>query len=490
MDRRSLLLFVVPVLALAAVHGCVGDSAITAGADGGQDASVAEGGNTTDGQSPQADAGADAAMVTDGGADSGPQCIYVTDAGGGGTLDQSFANVTHTEAVSVVSGDVDSAGNTFVVGAPTNCLSASSDYDFAVYKYGPTGAADNSFGTAGRACAGVANTASVGSERPYGLRVDPAGNIVVVGTTGNGGFNPVQIVVARFKPTGQLDATFATNGVYSVAVAGTTFPTAYTVAFDTSVSPPKLLVVGADGDPFKANTAAFVLRLTATGQADNGFNGGAPIVDTNATGYYGVTADGAGNVFTTGSAKPNRDLIVSKWTPGGTAAVFGTSGKATLSSVSTATGGGMAFSEGRDVHVLSDGKLIIAGLQEAEQGPVFVAKLTAAGALDTSFAATSAIKGVLMLPNVILNTDYEFSIMRTRCDGKLLVTGSVGVGQSYAVAARVIGTGALDAFGDAGMAVSSVVGLGVGVGEDPTSGRILLMARNGLGQLQLERYQP
>lgn len=488
--HAALFLLICPLVAAATIEACVGDDPAKAISP---DSGTPDSSTPADSSVTPPDASGDSAIpdaAVDGADSAGPQCVYPTsDAGVPGSLDQSFANSTHPEVLSPVDGEVDSAGNTYVLGFALNCVTSTSDYDLALYKFGPTGAADATFGTNGRVCVTAPVSATIGSERPAALRIDPSGNIVIVGTTGNGGFSPVQAIVARVKPTGQLDLAFGNAGVFTTAVATVTFPMAYAVNFDRSVTPAKVLVAGADGDPFKANTGGFVMRLTATGQLDSGFNGAAPVVDKNVTGYYGIAADATGAVLATGSAAPQRDLVVSKWSQAGTPAAFGTGGKVTLASVSTAAGGvGAKFSEGRSLVPASGGRWIVGGLQDAESGPTFVARLTAAGALDTTFASTSTLPGVLTLPRAQISSDYTFGVLRPRCDGRYLVSGYDAANMTVA---RVSAGGALETFGDLGVAVSASVNtIGVAAFEDPTSGKVVLMGRNGSGQLVLERYLP
>jgi uncharacterized delta-60 repeat protein len=494
--RYRAVVISLPFVALAAVYGCVGDSSIGTGpTDAGSDAPSADAGGGSDAEGMNTSDASDATTSvseagSDSGADAGKQCVYVTDAGAPGTLDQSFSNATHAEVLYSAGGDVDAQGNIYVLGHVNNCIDGTSGFDIAIYKFLPTGAADTGFGQSGKICLGVPHDATVGEERGRALRVDPSGNIVVVGGTGSGGWNSARILVARVKPAGTLDTTFGTNGIYTAAVPGLTnnFPVAYGVAFDQSVSPPKIVVAGGDGDEFKTDVGGIVLRLNSTGQADNGFNGGSPIVDLNATAFYGVAVDASGNVFVTGSTKqttpPNRDMIVSKYTVAGAAANgFGTGGKATLSQLST-----NSFSEGRSIVALPNGSLVVTGLGDSEGGTLFTTRLTSAGAIDTTFASQESVKGVLRLAALSANTDYQFEAMRPRCDGRYL---AFGYETSLQAVARIATAGALETFGDAGLAVSATPNSApIAAVEDPTTGRIVIIGRDGTGQLLLERYQP
>jgi uncharacterized delta-60 repeat protein len=494
--QHRLLFISLPLALVAAAYGCVGDSSVGSGpTDAGQDSSVPDAGGGSDAQGMNMSDASDATTTatdgaTDSGADAGKQCIYVTDAGASGTLDQSFSNATHPEVLYSAGADVDAQGNIYVVGHVNNCIDATSHFDIAIYKFLPTGAADTGFGQSGKICLGVPYDGVVGDERGRALRVDPSGNIVVVGGTGSGGWNSAKILVARVKPAGTLDTTFGTNGIYTASIAGLTnnFPVAYGVAFDQSVSPPKIVVAGSDGDEFKQDVGGILLRLNSTGVADNGFNGGAPIVDLNATAFYGVAVDGSGNVFVTGSTKqtapPARDMIVSKYTVSGAAAAgFGVGGKVAFPQLSTNN-----FSEGRSIIALSNGKLVVTALGESEGGTLFTVGITSTGALDTTFASQESTKGVLRLPALAESSDYQFEAMRQRCDGRYLV---FGYETSLQAVARVAPAGALEAFGDAGLAVSATPNSApLAAVEDPTTGRIVLVGRDGTGQLLLERYQP
>ena len=467
---RSVLVVGVCCLPLA-IFACVGDTSVPPVVDAGADAGV-----DTGTQDAAPDAVGDVAPP-----DAGPKCNY-PDGGVPGVLDQTFQGGVHAEAADPQAGDVDPSGNIYVASNATNCVSGSSGADIAVFKYLPTGLPDTSFGTGGRFCIDLGGKQQV----PWSVRADPAGgSILVTGASGILSFLSEAILVARVKTNGTLDTTFGTQGIYSQPVAGITKPIAYGLAFDTSAKPAKLIVVGADGDQFQANVGGFVLRLTAGGQVDNGFHTGTPVTELTATtGYYGAAADAAGNVFVTGSSRgASRDLIVRKLTVAGQPEVsFGTGGTATFAQLSD------PMSEGRGVLALANGKVIVAGLREAEAGTEFIARLTGAGALDTSFAVASTFPGVLLVPSLTFQSDYTFTMLSPRCDGQYLLGGYTGAGTKMAVG-RVSTAGTLDPnFGTTGLAVSSTGGSPLNAVEDPVTSRIILIGRSD--PAFLERYNP
>ena len=127
-------------------------------------------------------------------------------------------------------------------------------------------------------------------------------------------------------------------------------------------------------------------------------------------------------------------------------------------------------------------------MRENETGTEFVAQLTAAGALDATFAVASATPGVLFIPSLNFQSDYAFTMLSPRCDGQYLLSGYTTAGAKQAVG-RVSTTGTLDPnFGTTGLAISTNAGIPVNAVEDPLTGRILIMGRTV--PLALERYNP
>jgi uncharacterized delta-60 repeat protein len=81
--------------------------------------------------------------------------------------------------------------------------------DFAIARYLPDGSLDTTFGTAG-----LALVDSGQPEYPAQIVELPNGNLLVAGTTSEGGV-PLDFLLARLLPNGSLDTSFGTGGFLS-----------------------------------------------------------------------------------------------------------------------------------------------------------------------------------------------------------------------------------------------------------------------------------
>ena len=99
-------------------------------------------------------------------------------------------------------------------GAPSGCP-LGSDLDFALARYNPNGSLDATFGIGGR----VTTDFSGGSDdRGYGVAVQADGDIVVAGRTCSG--STCDFALARYGGTGALDVTFGVGGKVTTDFAG------------------------------------------------------------------------------------------------------------------------------------------------------------------------------------------------------------------------------------------------------------------------------
>jgi uncharacterized delta-60 repeat protein len=461
----------------------------------GSDASTGSEASTIDVSSDAAaDGRADAQSPRDGASDAPgtapPPCSGL-EAGTSGSVDPSFANGTHAEVADPVDGDLDAQGNIYVLAHQSNCVGGASGGDLAIYKFAPSGQPDTSFGSNGRVCVsvGTTTTAAMGIERGYAIRVDPAGNVVVVGATGRSGqsgFVALQLVVARVTSAGQIDGTFATNGVYSTTVPGITQPIAYAVAFDQSVSPARVVVSGTD----EPTLGGFVIRLTSTGQPDGAFNGGLPLIDLTAAAFWGVAVDSAGNVYVAGSQGGCSPAIVHKWSSSGLPdGSFGSAGKAIV------PGGQCLQWEASSLFIDGSGRVVLGGM--AQYGGAFVSRLTSTGTLDSAFAPGSPYLGTVPPHGIKSLGQRRSSLLRAGLDASAIVSGFIP-GQfnnsfhyrDRMIVGRVSSAGAYEAFGSDGFACSSSeLSYGLSALQDSISGKIVLIGHDK-SNLVMERYLP
>ena len=110
------------------------------------------------------------------------------------------------------------------------------------------------------------------------------------------------------------------------------------------------------------------------------------------------------------------------------------------------------FDQPAAARLQSDGKLVVAGTCYADWRFV-IARYTAAGALDTTFAGTGYASTIVPGGNAVA------SALQLQGDGKLVVSGASGAGD--VALARYTAAGALDpAFGTAGIVTTDLGGAG------------------------------
>lgn len=272
---------------------------------------------------------------------------------------------------------------------------------FGLVRLTASGAPDTSFGTLG-----AVSSAAVSDAR--GVAVQADGKVVVAGRSAA---SDGSLVVARYTTTGGLDTTFDTDGVAAVAMTG-----ALSGGIDVGIVGGSIVTVANDA-------GALVLhRFTATGGLDATF-GTAGRVTTALTpnqwervgaasdgkvllaaagGVYRYTtagvADGTltisghvpralvvstdGKILYAGDMGTSQPIVVRRNADGTVDGTFGIGG------VSTFPVPTMTSPTARAVAVLSDGKVLVVGRESSgtNASRIYVARLTSAGALDTTFA--------------------------------------------------------------------------------------------------------
>jgi uncharacterized delta-60 repeat protein len=145
---------------------------------------------------------------------------YSTDAGfalarytAEGLLDSSFGNQgliitpigSHARARAI---SLDSTGHVLLAGYSYN----GNDNDIALVRYQTDGSLDTSFGSDG-----IVNT-NLGStyDEAHALVLDSSGRLVVGGSWGSG------LVAIRYKPNGDFDWTFGTDGISLISITNST----------------------------------------------------------------------------------------------------------------------------------------------------------------------------------------------------------------------------------------------------------------------------
>jgi len=323
----------------------------------------------------------------------------------------------------------------------------------------PDGTPDTSFGSGGFASTGLANPG------PGGVAVQPDGKIVWVGAGQIPGDTNTadNFAVARFTTTGTLDPTFGTGGLVS-----TSFPAQpVSDAADTALVQPdgKILVGGQAGLSARGiRLFAAMLRLTANGSLDTSFGTGGKVVNT--TNDLAITAlglDAAGDIFTlpvpaeydsTGHAEAAVTQaalttaahggmigsVPSVFLPDGRGLVTGGGGGigrcdvdvevqrflgATQDPSFAVTPIDFSGTEGcthdgaRGIAVQADGKVLVVGSSFHGPNGFLLARLTAAGELDSGFGTNGVVVSAIGA-----NSQSLADTVLVQPDGKILVIGT------------------------------------------------------------------
>jgi len=304
--------------------------------------------------------------------------------------------------------------------------------DFLVRRYLPSGSPDTGFGIGGTAITPVA--AGGGADRAFAVAVAPDGKLVVAGCTAPApscsASAPIagsDIAVVRYRPDGTLDASFAGDGIATVAVAAGDRSDA---ASGVVVRPDGGVVLGgtADmrgglGDPVDQDFA--VVQLTPGGLPDLTFSGdGIATVAIERTGgrrddgRAGVALQPDGKVLIAGVSGPSSTVssfaVARLDAAGGLDASFGTDG------VVRTVVGPAASSVAAGLALQSDGKAVVVGHDGSDRG-VLAVRYTAAGALDPTFGDQGRV--------VLAGRDAPArSVRLAPGDDRLLVSGGEGVG--------------------------------------------------------------
>jgi uncharacterized delta-60 repeat protein len=280
---------------------------------------------------------------------------------------------------------------------------------------------------------------TVGMAESYGAAMQSDGRYVTTGYGRPEASGPVNVVSFGFSSSGALDTTYGTNGAYMFDLAG-----ADDRGRNMMALPDNRLVMTGTSMPLAGSEDALVMTLTASGAPDPAFDtdgydlydfGGADeeffgvalspngktlalagyasgglltnddatlvllpvqlraaeVSATNNDRFFSVALDGmtrphaAGFVSTGALPTDDTQVAVSRFLRNGTVdATFATAGTATLN---VQVGG--AAETARSIDFQTDGSMIVFGVAEDESVAgaldLFAARLTALGALDTTF---------------------------------------------------------------------------------------------------------
>jgi len=350
---------------------------------------------------------------------NGTMTTYI--AGGDNNYDEGYAVAIQTDEKIVVAGwSIDSQAR----------------YAFAVARFDPNGALDNTFGTNGTARAPISG-GNMGNDKAYSVAIQSDGKIVLAGYSADtsGGLEQVALALARFNSNGTLDNTFGSNGTVralggAVDIVGIPI---YSIGRSVAIQQDgKIVVAGYTEDVFYGFEAA---RFNSNGTLDNTFgtNGAAGFSiggsgASNDEGYSvaiqhngkiviaGFSVDGAANTAFALARLDSNGTIDNTFGSGGTAATF--------------INGGGNDDEGYSVAIQGDGKIVVAGFSSDTTSITLyniafaVARFDSNGTIDSTFGANGSVRAYVNGEDSLSGRGYSVAI---QTDGKIIVGGGAAV---------------------------------------------------------------
>lgn len=414
------------------------------------------------------DVGPSAGPGTDGGVgeagDSGPVADGQTEGDSGpvikpgppGTLDTKFgkdgvaswplpSNAAPQSSIDTIKATTQPDGKVLFAFAGRNTT------NIFVTRLDETGQVDPSFGTGGTQSTSVV-PGGVGTSVVTAILLQPDGKVLVAGsvssTLATQTSSPrYSIVVARYLPTGTLDGTFNSGGVFATKVSTSDYFGALAIQPDG-----KILLGGACYDGSAANIC--ILRLNTSGTRDSSFGTdglvSTPLVNDSPESAQDlrVLSDGrilaaASTIVPTNVGSSRSYMAIRFESDGAVDGTFGTGGSLTTRFDTTNRSNDQISA----LLLQPDGSFVLAGNHELTEIPAVrpfgFTKLTASGSLDTSYG----LAGYLTL-----DPGEPVFVPRAVSSGSDVVSLGVHYGTSIRTwLTRTRSTGAVDAtFGKQG----------------------------------------
>jgi uncharacterized delta-60 repeat protein len=355
-----------------------------------------------------------------------------------GTLDASFGE--NGRAIAAVTGNY-SSGEAIAEQPDGKIVVGGATPGYALLaRFNADGTLDSGFGNNGLVLTDVdASNDFVGA-----VAVQPNGSIIAGGVR----FNALadgRAMVMRHLPNGDLDASFGTNGIRTIDFTGTTDSFIKGLA----LQPDGRIV--ACGERYTGTAwESFVLRLNSDGATDSGFGvvqmDISTVGDDNAT---DITLQNDGKIVVCGTAESiaGGGMFIARLNANGAFdSTFGTGGKLVLDI------GGGGTDAANSVRVQDDGKVVVCGLLDTEDGyRIGVARMLDDGTLDNTFGANGSVAINLGVD------DWALPTLAVQPDGKILVGADNNTGNPARVKViRLLSDGSFDAsFGTNGIGTSN-----------------------------------
>ena len=355
-----------------------------------------------------------------------------------GTLDPTFG--TGGRAIATVPGNY-SSGEAIAEQPDGKIVVGGATPGYALLaRFHADGSLDTGFGNNGL----VLTDVDASNDFISAVAVQADGRIIAGGVRFNAQADG-RAIVMRHLPDGDLDASFGTNGIRTIDLTGTT---------DSYI---KGLVLQPDGRIVACGERytgseweSFVLRLNSDGTTDSGF--GVVQMDISANGDDNATDiarqnDGRIVVCGTAESAVGGGMFIARLNANGTFDnTFGTGGKLVLDI------GGGGTDAANSVRVQDDGKIVVCGLLDTEDGyRIGVVRMLVDGTLDTAFGTNGSVAIDLGVD------DWALPTLALQPDGKILVGADNNTGNPARVKViRILQDGSLDAaFGTNGTGTSN-----------------------------------
>jgi uncharacterized delta-60 repeat protein len=306
-----------------------------------------------------------------------------------GALDTAFASGAGQRSASFAAG-VDESAYDMVVQPDHKIVVAGRSWfagtmDYAITRFNGDGSTDTSFGVNGQRLVDISGEHQLGNS----LVLLPDGSFIVGGMVESGSGTVHRIGLLKITASGSVDTTWGASGWrLSDLRAGS-----WEEVHDMVLQPDgKILAVGRLGNGASTDDS-YVARFLADGTLDPSFAGG--------SGVRGIDIDGLkddmqalellpdGSIIATGfamrSANNRDDMLVVKLTPAGNLdPTFGSGGKVLIDADDTGV-----WDKAFDLDIQPDGRIVVVGAMQGSGSladGLEVVRLTASGALDTTFA--------------------------------------------------------------------------------------------------------
>jgi uncharacterized delta-60 repeat protein len=292
-----------------------------------------------------------------------------------------------------------------------------SAFDYlAVGRLNSDGSVDTTFGTAGSVVTLPAGTSAFGGADGRAVAIQTDGKIVVAGYYNQNTGNGKQLLVARYLATGVLDTTFGTNGVAIFTTADQREASSVAIQTDGKI------VVAGLSQPSGMSPAGLIVRLNSDGSLDTTFaTGGVFTSAVTGSSFNDIRILTSGKLLAVGTNSDL--LLTQLTAAGALDTSFDGDGVVTRNVSTYLISGVSANTDDwlEALVILSDGKIAVAGgYRPGATGGVFravVARFTAAGALDTTYGAS----GFVTLPAGV-DDKYLYDIV-ARSNDEVVIAG-------------------------------------------------------------------